>query len=92
MFQTAHLFATKLGLIVHHYKPECFFQKLDCCVQGQGHSNILKCRLMFVQMIFSKSLNVITTKLGKVMHHYELDWLSKRLLCCLQGQGHSFKV
>ena len=32
-----------------------------------------------------------TTKLGMVMHHYEPDCFSKRLLCCLQGQGHSLR-
>ena len=36
----------KRGLIVHYHKPECFMEKLDCCVQGQGHSkfqNINEC-------------------------------------------------
>ena len=36
-------FVTKLGLIVHH-KPECFMEKLDCCVQDQGHSKTSKCQ------------------------------------------------
>ena len=36
---TANPFATKLGLIVHYHKPECFMEKLDCCAQGQGHNN-----------------------------------------------------
>ena len=31
-------FATKLGLTVHHHKPEYPLKKVDCCVQGQGHS------------------------------------------------------
>ena len=39
-FWTADPFATKLGLIVHYYKAECFMEKLVCYVQGQGHSNI----------------------------------------------------
>ena len=30
-----------------------------------------------------------TTKLGRVMHHYEPDCLPERLVCCLQVQGHS---
>ena len=30
-----------------------------------------------------------TTKLDMVMHHYEPDRLPKRLVCLLQGQGHS---
>ena len=54
-------FATKLGLIVHYYKLECFMEKLNCC--GQGHSIILKCQWMFVQMIFSKSLNLLLPNL-----------------------------
>ena len=29
------------------------------------------------------------TKLGMVMYHQEPDCLPKRLVCCLQGQGHS---
>ena len=35
---TAGLFATKLDLIVQHQKLECPLEKLDSCVQGQGHS------------------------------------------------------
>ena len=31
-------FVTELGLIVQYYKPECPVEKLDYCVQGQGHS------------------------------------------------------
>ena len=58
-------------------------EKLDCCIQGQCHSKILKCEWMFVQMISSESLNLFKiyvffklfffTKLGIVMHHYEPD-------------------
>ena len=40
IFWTADLLALKLGLLVHYHKPECLMEKLDCCVQGQGHSNI----------------------------------------------------
>ena len=38
IFQTAGPFATKLGVVVQHYKLECPAEKLDYCVQGQGHS------------------------------------------------------
>ena len=38
-------------------------KKLDCCVQGQGHSKISKCQWMFVQMIFSESLNLLLPNL-----------------------------
>ena len=31
--------ATKLGLMVHHHKPECLVgKKMDYCIQGQGQS------------------------------------------------------
>ena len=43
IFRIADPFATKLGLMVHYHKPECLMKKLDCCVQGQGHSKIAKC-------------------------------------------------
>ena len=46
IFWTADAFATKHGLSVHCHKPQCFTEKLDCCVQGQGHSkfqNINEC-------------------------------------------------
>ena len=35
------------------------------------------------------SLNLWTFLVGVVMHHYEPDCLSWRLVCCLQDQGHS---
>ena len=62
-----------------YHKPECFMEKLDCCVQGQGHSKISKCQWIFVQMIFSESLNLFATKLDVVMHHYEPHCLSKKI-------------
>ena len=40
IFWIADSFAAKLCLIVHYHKPECFMDKLDCCVEGQGHSKI----------------------------------------------------
>ena len=38
IFWTAGPFATKLDLMVHCHKSECFMEKWECCVQGQGHS------------------------------------------------------
>ena len=57
IFWTAYPFATKLGLVIHYHKLESFVEKLDHCVQGQGHSKISKCQWMFVQMIISESTN-----------------------------------
>ena len=56
-------------------------EKLDCFGQGQGHSKISKCKGI---------AESFTTKLGILMHHYyRPECLSKRFVCCLQGQGHS---
>ena len=38
-------------------------EKLDCCVQDQGHSKTSKCQWMFLQMIFSESLNLLLPNL-----------------------------
>ena len=43
IFYIACLFATRLGLIVQHHKLEYLVEKLDYCVQGQGHSKGSKC-------------------------------------------------
>ena len=71
---------------ITYHKPECVMEKLDCCVQGQGHSkmsvNVCSDDIFWIDEPF-------TTKLGMAMHHCEPDCLSKRLVCCLQGQGHS---
>ena len=42
-FELLNFLLPKLGLIVHYRKSECFMEKFDCCVQGQGHSKNLKC-------------------------------------------------
>ena len=87
---TADSFAIKFGLIAHYHEPECFYEKLDCYVQGEGHSKISKCLWMFCPDGIFLHAELFTTILGVVMHHYEPDCLSKRLVCCLQGEGHSY--
>ena len=72
---------TKLGLIVHYHKPECFTEKLDCCAQGQGHSKNFECQWMFVQMRFSESLNFLQPNLAWwciIRSHivFEKDWFA----------------
>ena len=63
IFWTVDPFATKMGLVVHYHKPKCLMEKLECCVQGQGHHKISKCHWMFVQMISSESLNLLLPSL-----------------------------
>ena len=63
IFWTVDPFVTKLGSIVVYHKPECFIEKLNGCIQGQGHSKISKCEWMFVQIVFSESLNLLLPNL-----------------------------
>ena len=65
-------------------------EKLDYCVQGQGHSRGSKCRWMFVWMLSSEPQNILLPSL--------LWWCSimsqsvmrkKTIVCCHQGEGHS---
>ena len=37
------LFVTKLGLMVHDHKAECFVEKLYCCSQGHSTLNVENC-------------------------------------------------
>ena len=41
---TAGPFASKLGLIVEHHKPESRVEKWDYCIHGQDHSEGSKCQ------------------------------------------------
>ena len=63
IFWTYDLSATKLGLILYYHNPEYLMKILNCCIQGQGHSKISKCQWIFVQMIFSESLNLLLPNL-----------------------------
>ena len=64
-------------------KARVFMEKLDHYVQGQGHSKNEKCQWMFCPGDIFYIAESFTTKLGMVMHHYEPDCHSKRLVCCL---------
>ena len=55
---TADLFATRFNWIVHHHKLECFLWKLDCCFQGQGHSDGSK--LCWISMYLISSVLLIS--------------------------------
>ena len=87
IFWTANPFAYKVGLIVYYHKPEFFIEKLDCFVQGQGHSKIWRCQWLSTWYLLNHW--TFYCHINMVMHHHEPDCLSKRLICCLQCQGHS---
>ena len=43
-FEITAMFTTKGGFVTQHLKPECPVEKLDYCVEGQGHSKGSKCQ------------------------------------------------
>ena len=65
-------------------------EKLDCCVQGQGHNRNVKMSMNVGADYMFWIAEPFTTKFGMEMHHYEPDCLSERLVCCLQLQGHGY--
>ena len=79
---TVDSLATKLGLMIHHQKPECPMTKIGYCIQGQGHSEGQN--LMFVQMMSSKPSNILFSNL--VFWFFIMSQSAKRLICYFQGQ------
>ena len=62
-------------------------ERLDYCIQGQGHRKGSKCECFSRWCILTT--NDFVTELGIVMHYYELEWHAKRLVCYLEGQSDS---
>ena len=44
---------------------------------------------MTVSIIYSELLILLGDQLSLTVHVHKLECLVKRLLCCIQGQGHS---
>ena len=71
--------------MVHYHIPECCVRRLDCQVQGEGHSKGSKYPWMFIRGI---SFKPSVTKRGMVMYQQGLECHVKRLVSHLQSQGH----
>ena len=81
VFWTAHSSATKLGLMIHHHKPECPVKKNELLHSwSRVKKSMSRCLLIPKHFL---------TKLGIVMHLHEPDCHAKKLICYFQGQGHS---
>ena len=46
IFWTADSLPTRLGLMIGYQRPEHLVEKLDYCIQGQGHSEGSKCQCL----------------------------------------------
>ena len=64
---------------------------MGCYVQGQGHIEGSKFRLVFAHTNICKIVEPYVTKRGIAMQHCDPECHTNRLLliCCHQGQGHS---
>ena len=68
-------------------------QEMGFCLQGQGHSNWILVHTMkynyFCYMFWTADYYFFGAQLSLTVHVHKLEGLVKRLLCCIQGQGHS---
>jgi len=66
-------------------------QKIFFYLQGQGHSNWISVHTMkydcFYYMFWTADF--FDYQLSLTVRVHDLECLVKRLLCCIQGQGHS---
>ena len=65
-----------------------FCEKLDCCVQGRGHSKGSKCQWMIVCTISSEPPNILLPDLAWWCIIKSRNVGRKKLVRYLQGQGH----
>ena len=137
--ESLNLFATRLGMMMHHYEPDCLLKRLVWCFQGQGqrkYNQVIWLFSMLSELLILLQLNLFwwyiiirwiflwkdwiallwswsrsqklfripvngllddifsaaepsVTKLGMVMQHHGPKCHARRLVCCLQVQGHS---
>ena len=88
IFWIAEPFTTKLGMVMHHYEPDCLSKRLVCCLQGQGHNNIIK---IWLFNILSELLILLQAKLGLMVHHHKVDCLWKDWIALLWSRSRSQK-
>ena len=76
--------------MVHHHKVDCPVKRLDCSVVvkvkvTEKVQNSVNVHLDNISSAAEPSV----TKLGMVMQHHGPKCHARKLVCCLQVQGHS---
>ena len=78
-------------LLPVHYQPEHHMRKIGFYLQG--HSNWISVHTIkydyFYYMFWTGDFFLGGDQLSLTVHVHKLKCLVKRLLCCIQGQGHS---
>ena len=91
MLCIAEPFVTKPSMVRHHYKPERHMRKWVSIFKVKV--TVTEFRFiqsnMTISIICSELLILLGDQLGLTVHVHKLECFVKRLLCCIQGQGHS---
>ena len=71
--------------MVHHYKLEYLVRKLDCCIQGHGHSEGSKCQWIYrrdwgKRLYYKQNWCTLTDLGGWGLGRLWIVWLSVRLV------------
>ena len=88
----AEPFVTKTSMAKHHYKPERHMRKMGFSI---FKVKVTVTEFRFIQsnmticIICSELLIFWGDQLSLTVHVHKLECLVKRLLCCIQCQGHS---
>ena len=88
----AEPFVTKTSMAKHHYKPERHMRKMGFSI-FKVKVTVTEFRFiqsnMIISIICSELLIFGGDQLSLTVLSFKLECLVKRLLCCIQGQGHS---
>ena len=88
VFWSAYPFASKIGLMAHHYKLSSLSKDWIALLWSRSRSQERLRISVIVQLDdISSTAEPSVTKLGLVHHGPECH--ARRLVCCLQVQGHS---
>ena len=76
--------------MAHHDKVDCLVKRVDCLdvVQVKVTERVKNSNECYLDDI-SLAAEPSVTKLGMVMQHRGPNYHARRLVCCLQVQGHS---
>ena len=87
----AEPFVTKPSMVRHHYKPERHMRKMEFIFKVKV--TVTDFRFiqsnMTISIICSELMILLGDQLSLTVHVHKLECLVKRLLCCIQVQGHS---
>ena len=85
----AELFVTKPSMVRHYYKPESHVRKMGFCLQGQGYNHWISIHTIKYDYFYYMFWNADFWGATNLVWQCMWSVFSKRLLCCIQGQGHS---